>query len=443
MNRNHLIPSTALFAAIALALPIHAEAQLAYVLAFGVEYNDNINLSETNPAEETILRPSIAFSIDRTGSTVQADLVGTLEHQTYLEHSYDNNFRGHLTGTVNWVMVPNRLTWSFADALGVHPINQLAVDAPANRQQTNVFATGPTLFFRLGSTARGQAEMRYTTSHAEETAGFDSQRVGMALRGIKDLSNTSSVSLNLQAQRVRFDDSGELPPTTPNPDYDRYDAYLGYTRTLNQFDLALSAGYSWLRFDQRENEDDAGPLFDVLLGWRPTAQSSFTLDLGYRFTDAAAAMLGAGALTGEPTTDITTGDATVGGETFLERRIELGYHYEATRWSFTIAPHYRDLDYVAEPALDREGIGLRTSIGWALRPRLNLRLHASGEQFDYPTTGASVDHRRFGVTLDYRMTRNWSWHVNARHHQRSSAPAGFDVDQNVFYTWIAWDRTAR
>lgn len=436
----HRCMARAVVAGLLLAGSGTVRAQFDYTLSFGVEHNDNIRLAaEGDEESQTSLRPSLGFSFDRAGAVLQANVYGIIDHRNYLGDERSDQTRGHLLGTVNWMMVPNRLTWSFSDALNVRPINELQADTPDNRQQTNVFATGPTLFFDLGRSARGQAELRYIDSYAEETGRFNSQRVSAALRGIKELSETSSASINLQGQRVEFDDSDALPPITQSPDYDRYDAYLGYSRTLTNVDLDLAAGYSQLRFEDVD-DDHGGPLFRADLGWRASARSTLNLALAYQYTDAAGSMLNAVGTIGVPTTDIDTGDASVTSQPFRERRADLGYSFAGDRWGFNVTPYYRELEYINSPELDREGSGIRASVSRALRARLNWTLYAAAENLDYQTIDRSIEHRSYGTTLGYQMTQRVSWHFSLRHVERDSSPFGIAAEQNIAYLWITFGR---
>ena len=56
-------------ALLALAIPSAASAvQLNYELGFGVEHDDNVNLSENNPESDNILIPTLGFSVSQLGS---------------------------------------------------------------------------------------------------------------------------------------------------------------------------------------------------------------------------------------------------------------------------------------------------------------------------------------------------------------------------------------
>jgi hypothetical protein len=148
-------------ALIALAIPAFAPAvQLDYEVGLGIEHNDNVNLSDRDPISDDILIPSLGFAVSQLGSTVQAAAIGTVEYRDYLGGSFSDEFRGDVNGRLNWTISPERLDFTVQDRLALEPVNALVPNAPNNLQQTNVFALGPILSFRLAETVSGQAERR-------------------------------------------------------------------------------------------------------------------------------------------------------------------------------------------------------------------------------------------------------------------------------------------
>jgi hypothetical protein len=120
--------------------------------------------------------------------------------------------------------LPERLDWVFQDYMSPQQINDLASSSPDNEQQVNLFVTGPTLYARFGAATRGQFDLRYGNSYAEENDDFNGDRYSAAARVLHDLDATSAISGNLEAADVEYDDSAQTS------DYKRYDAYVGYKR---------------------------------------------------------------------------------------------------------------------------------------------------------------------------------------------------------------------
>jgi len=422
-----------------LMLPSAASAfQLDYLVELGLERNDNVNLSEDDPESATILRPMLGFNLQQQGSTVQANASGVVEYRDYTGGEFSNEFRGQLAGHLNWTMMPERLNLTIEDYVSVQPIDPLAQDTPNNQQQTNVFAIGPTLNFRLGPTVRGQAELRYVDSHAQETEEFNTQRLNGALRAIKDLSSTSTISANLVDERVDFTQSDA------GPDYSRYSAFGRYTRNWTKLDLTADLGYSWIDYSGNTVDNRQDPLGRAKLDWRASERSTFSGDVAYQFSDAASDMMDIVIGSTIPTS-IATGDATTTSQPYLEKRVTLGYAYRGERFGFNVTPYYRKLDYGTadidvEAGLDQTGKGATAGFSYLLRPLISTGLTATGENLNYDEI--TREDKTWTVTafLRQQWTRNWSWRAELTHYKRDSTAAGQSSDQNVAYLAITYTR---
>lgn len=424
---------------------VHATPRFDYRLDMGIEHNDNVNLSENDPVSEDILRPAFGFRFSEAGSTIQAYADGVIEYRDYLSGVYANEWRSQLSGRVNWVVMPERLSFVFEDSLGVQPINTLVADAPSNLQQTNVFALGPTFNFHLGAAARGQAELRYINSYAEDTDAFDSSRFVGALRVIKDLDPTSQLSGNLQAEHIDFTHS------TSGPSYDRYSLYGRYTRTLRLFDYSVDLGYT--RIDSGgAGGSDSKPLVRFNADWRPSERSTLTLNAAHQYTDAASSMITTVELRVVPVagapipTSIATGGAVVNSDPYLEDRISLAYTWQGATSAFGVAPFYHKLAYLNPELhpdnndLNESGRGANVFASWDPRPGWKIGAFANGEDLRYRGLDRSDRSFSYGAFLIQQWARHWSWRLDLTHNTRNSNVAGQSSDQNIVYVSVSYTR---
>jgi hypothetical protein len=234
-------------------------ARLDYTAEIGYLHSDNINLSAVDPVAENLLIPQLAFRFSEDGSVVRAQVNGLVEYRDYLGGAFGNEFRGTLDGVVDWTLIPERLKWSFADSLGLNPINLRLPDSPDNLQQTNVFSTGPTLQFRLGQSTMGQAELRYTDSYAQTTDEFNSGRLSAALRALKDLDSTRRLSANLEASKINYDNNSHnrttvTPATRATPRSCRSWIWMSRWATRADFDRGEHINAALIRANELARE---------------------------------------------------------------------------------------------------------------------------------------------------------------------------------------------
>lgn len=402
--------------------------RIDYVIDLTAERNDNLLLRSTDPISLTILRPGIGFDVSHESSTLQTSIIGRAEYRHYGDDRFDDVVDGGLSGRVNWVAIPERLSFTVVDNLTLQPVNTLAADTPGNRQQVNVFSAGPTLSFDWGAGWRGAAELRYVRSEAEITDQFDSDRVDLALRAIKPLSSTSRLAFNAQTQQVDFQDD------LTSRDYIRSELYARYSRTLNQFDIAVDLGYSHLGY-RRDLPGAAGsrsdPLLRTDLTWRPNASHSLGARFSSQFSDVAADSLASVGENGELPTEVITGDTVVNASPYLDRRLDADYTFSGTRWTFGVSPYVGRRRYEDIGLFDQDGYGTGLEASWRARNHLMFGFSGTLSRIDYVNLDRQDGNRRYAGYVRYDWARHWSGTLSLGHYQRTSTAAGLDSDQNV------------
>ncbi|MDQ2972147.1 MAG: hypothetical protein M3R20_04075 [Pseudomonadota bacterium] len=411
--------------------------RLDYTLDLGAEHSSNINLSETNPVSQNLLIPRLAFTFGQAGSTIQARAAGQVEYRDYLEGAFNNEFRGQLSGILNWVVSPQRLSFAVEDYVGLQPVNTLASNTPTNLQQTNVFGAGPTFNFRFGETVRGQAELRYINSTASKTKQFNSQRGLLALRVIKDVSATDQWSGNLEAEHVKFDQNN-AGFNNAGPGYDRYDLYGRYLRKLVHLSIDATLGWSDFAFNQGV-PDQNGLLARAQFQWQVDARNGFNLGLARQFADASQELMIDPSQIGTAT-DIIAGNAQITPQVFHETRIDGGYTFQGGRLRLNIAPFYRRLNYENVPGLNETGHGGTASVNYLLSPLWTLAFAAGEETFKYPALDRHDETLSYGPSVSQQMSPHWGWRLNLTRNQRHSNAIGLSYTENLVFFQLSYKR---
>lgn len=405
---------------------------LDYTLGIGIEHSDNINLSATDPVSQNVLAPTLNFNATQLGSDVQANVGGAILYRDFLGGAYSDQVLGLLSGKVNWSVFPQRLDLTVEDYAGVQPVNVLASNAPNNQQQTNVFAIGPTLRFRLGRTLHGQAELRYINTYAEKTDEFNSQRGSAALRLLKDLNPTDTLSANVEAQHIDYTSS------SGGPNYSHYDLFGRYVSKLANLDLDLAVG--WSQLDFAGNAPSASnPLARASVAWRMTPRSTFTVGVARVYSDAAQAMMVAPGPIGIGTS-IITGDSVISSQVFLERRLQATYAFVDTRFTMTISPLYRKLEYVNSTDLDQTTYGGNLALGYRISEPFTVSLVATQDTSRYHSLNRRDELLGYALNLVDQWTPHWSWRATLAHNRRTSTAAGQGFDENQIYFGLQYKR---
>ncbi|MEO7063762.1 MAG: hypothetical protein ABI082_08350 [Dokdonella sp.] len=422
-------------AGLTLALTAATQAtalDIDYTLGIGIEHSNNINLTATDPISQNILEPTLNFSATQLGSDVQANVGGTVLYRDFLGGAFSDQVLGLLSGKVNWSVLPQRLDLTVEDYAGVQPVNVLASNTPGNQQQTNVFAVGPTFHFLLGGTLHGQAELRYIDSYAQKTDEFNSQRGSAALRVLEDINPTDQLSANLQAQHIDF------TTAAGGPNYDHYDLFGRYLSKLANLDLDVSLGWSQLDFGGGMPSASA-PLARANVAWRMTPRSTVTVGAARVYSDAVEDML----LVPSPAgigSSIVTGNAVIGSQVFLERRLQATYAFVDTRVSLSVTPLYRNLDYINDPRQNQTAHGADFQLGYRISEPLTLSLQATGETSNYETSNRTDKLFGVGLNLAGQWTSHWGWNATLARNRRTSTELNQGYQENKIYFGVQYKR---
>lgn len=430
---NQQVPSTPDTTEGPATLPI-----LDWAVGLGYEHTDNIDRSNTNQTNQDILQPSLNFAYNKQGSKFQAQVTGVVQYVDYLQSFYGNEFRGQLTGMLNWTIAPQRLNFSVQDYSSVEPVSIRASNAPSNQQQVNVLVAGPTLLFRMGDALRGQVDLRYVNTTASKTKDFNSQRGQAAFRAIRDLNATDTLSFNAEALHVDF---SNVDPLTTASQYNQYNAYLRYQSHLNHVELDFSAGASRTSFSGGAG-DHSGALIRGGITWRASPRNTFQINATDQLADSTANLIQSPSFANVDVTDISVqiGRTAISPVLYRERGVNMNYAYQAPRLGFTLTPYYTKLRQINGNDLSRDGYGAIAGITYLVRPLLILGVTVGSQTSEY-TLDDSRD-RDTSVTLDLsrQFTPHWSWRIALNHQSRNSTRPGYDYDENQVFAILYYRR---
>jgi hypothetical protein len=421
-----------LAAALALLLPAAVPAQnispetplrLDYRLGFGIEHNDNILRTLDAAQSETLLLPRLAFALASDSERLSLQAAGDLEFRSYQNNSFDNelNTRLGLRGSFN--ILPQRLSWVFEDYLGLQPVDASAVDRPDNRQRTNVLVTGPTLSLRPSANSRLLGELRYVDSWAEETADFNSERISLAVRGLRQTSPRMSLSANLEYGDVEFDraDSRGQP-------YRRTDAYGRIDRRGARSEWSLDLGGSRIAPDTGDSL--SGLLARARLAFEPTESSRIEARLSRQFADAVQDLVFAAPRLedfDQPISLPSLRTSFLSADLYRGIDASVGYVRDSAVGFLRADAYSRELDYLENDTLDQEVRGAVLGASRQLRSNLALSGFVGVDWRNYRFDGREDRESSAGLALRWQWLRNLGLDVGYSHNRRDS-----DVATQVF-----------
>lgn len=428
------LPRSLLCVALLAVLPQTARAaELDYRLDFAVSHNSNITLSEDDPVSETTLSPGVSFELTQSGTSVEMIARGDFRYLSYTGDTFDDEVRGRFSGHLNWEAIPERLDFVVEDYLSDQPVDILSPFTPNNTQRINIFTGGPTLHARFGKTTRGQLDLRYSHSRAEETSDFDGERYNAAVRVLHEISVTDLVSFNLETNRVDFEQNDGFP------NYTRNDGYVSYLRNLKDIDMSFDLGYSEL--DLENDDTHTSPLARASIGWRITPHTTLDARASYQFSDATQNLATRpGAADDAIGSDINSGDVLITADTYRQRRIDLGYRFTSVRSDLEIGPYYERAKYIGDPSFDNDNRGIYIDYRYRLQPLLTLTATVAHQRRDFDNLDREDRDSTYAVGLIKRFTRHWSARLDLRRTTRNSSAPGSSYDDNAAIVSVSYQR---
>lgn len=347
----------------------------------GVGASDNIYEVQSPRKSETMPTAGFDLALHREGTVLNADVTGLFSYYDYVHDSYSNDVFGRLDGTVKLSLVPERLVWVVEDSFGQEALNPFQPNSPNNREYVNFVSTGPDLSLHLGEQGFIHLGARYANVHYQ-TSPFDNNRPSETLAIGRELSANSSLSLNVDAVQIRFDNTTQTTVVDgltfpPNTDFDRREAYLRYEARGARTALAVNLGVS-------ETDETAGwhskPLVELDVSRRLTPFTNLTLSAGQELTDAAEGFrnLQPGAAGG-----ILLAPVAGTYDSYVARYISGGWRLERERTTIALSDRYEEDSHSVDSLLDVKRNDLELNIGRRLTPMVGVQLLGSMNTGNY------------------------------------------------------------
>jgi hypothetical protein len=371
--------------------PVPAELT-HYGIAAGVGETDNVSLSSTHPKSQTIAAANLNFDLRRSGSLLDASALGNFTDLDYLQGAYSNQVLGRFDGLANAKLWSNRLTWMAAEDFGEQQIDPFAAIVPSELQRVNVFTTGPDLTLHPSYTTFVTLDARYSNV-SYQTSPFDSRNLSASAAFGHQISPLSSLSVVVQAEQLRFNN------TQLNTNYSRREAYGRYRIRGARTSIEAQLGAT--------QADDVGywktsPLARLELTRRISPFSVVTLAGGREFTDTGGsfASLRAGAGGG-----IAVAAASQSTGNYLRNYGSAGWQFARLRTTLGLTADWEHDAYDRQSQFDTTREDLALNLGRSLTPKLSVSLTGTVDRYDYSHQGFV---NRFGTadaTLTYRPGR--------------------------------------
>ncbi|MDB6092085.1 MAG: hypothetical protein JWN85_4869 [Gammaproteobacteria bacterium] len=395
------------------AQPFGVGPEVSYIdLSVGLGETDNVLLSRSDTKFQTMALAGVDFEVRRRGTRLNTDLKGDFAYLDYLQHAYSKQLIGRLDGEATFALFPEWLTWVVDDSFGESAVSPYESTTPSNLEKINVVSTGPEIVLRPGQAIFLRLNARYAYSYYESSP-FDSKRtLGTATIG-RDLSRTSSVSLNVVSERLRFKN------TVVNTNYDRRKLYIGCNLRGSHTDFSANGGAT--------QANDRGhwvttPLVELDATRTLSRSSKLSFLAGRQFIDIADAFrsLRSGAAGGIVVAPVVGTTAN-----YLSSYASGGWAFERHRTSFEITGRWeRDAYDSQHSALNVTRGGVELRVGRRMSSTLTAEAFGALYRENYAGQRFSDAYGVLGGAIALKPGRSTGFRVRYEHNRRTSSGAG-------------------
>ncbi|HEY3517012.1 MAG TPA: hypothetical protein VGL98_08185 [Gammaproteobacteria bacterium] len=348
---------------------------------FGHVESDNIARTAT-PEDGSYESLGLLADFARNSQRFDADIHADLESRSYSLDTLDSEIVGTLNAGAAVHIIPQRFSWEFNDYHGQGITDPYAAIGPGNREQLNVFTTGPSVDLPLG--ARTSLELGATLSRRrfDETA-VDSDSKLTEIGVHRQTSTTARLGLVVSTDKVEYVD-------VLAPEYDIDKLLVRYEKQLATGRVRADVGTNEISTGNFKSD---GPLYYFIWTRSLTSRSGLSVRAGQELTDAGGALI-EGLNPGLEGSSFP--DVVVTPSPLEQRRLSVSYELAMSRTTVNAGiGSYAD-DYFSGNAADNDWKTLHLSALRTISPKLNVGL-------DYDR----VD-REFGDITQPDSTDSWT-----------------------------------
>jgi hypothetical protein len=362
----------------------------------------------------------VILDVGRSRPRTDLALVADLDFRKYHPSVFPDERLGVLNMLASLDAVPERFSWFFQDDYGDRRTNPFGADSPSNRENYNVFTTGPDASIPLAQRTYLTLSGEYSDREYTETNVLDSIDKTGSVGLLRVLSTTTTVEIESSISEVEYDFDIQ--------GFEIETLLLKYNRELA--DGAVSAEVGTNELDVSGEKTDS-PVFrfawDRLVGSR----SRLIVSANREFTDTGSLLgRGLGGIDSELDLDVLLSLSALESE-----RINLQYELTLSKTFWAIGLGAADEAYDADPTLDNQGRNAHFTLRRRLTSRLNLVLDVDTLRRDFTTVDEVSREYTYRLRLDRQLTRRLSFGLGLESEKREGQDAFDEQSYELVLTY--------
>ncbi|HEY4339883.1 MAG TPA: outer membrane beta-barrel protein [Steroidobacteraceae bacterium] len=394
-------------------------------VSVGIGETDNIFQTSTDERSQTMELTGIDFGWMRTGSALDANVVGNFNYLDYLQGAYASQLLGRFDGLTSLSLFEDHLKWFLQDDFGEGQLDPYAPSTPTNLEHVNYLTTGPEFTLRPISDTVLQAGARYALA-TYQVSPFNGWRMSENVLLERLLSPNSNVALGAESEQLRFDD------TAFNSDYDRSRFYVRYDISGARTHLTAAVGETQTNDGGRTV---ATPLVQFDLTHNLAPQTVLTFTAGRQFTDAADAFSdlrggAAGGIVVAPVAETT--------EDYLDNYVTAGLQLTGRRTTISATAAYERDVYAIDDAFNVTHASLELRADRQLSEILSADVFGAVIQSRYFDQGGHINSNIVGASVTWQAGRTLAVEARYAHNFQDTSVPGSGFSSNLVFVTVTY-----
>lgn len=241
----------------------------------GIIYSDNLERTEDGNSE-SLITTDVTGQIIGIGNNYDLDVEAAVIWREYFDSAYESDVLPQFRGEANWAPAPERFVWTVRNNFGQVALSPGEILQPVDRQDINVFSTGPAVTFPLGQRTNLQLAGLFSDIYYENDE-TDYNRLGGSVTLERHISVNQVAYIRGFTNRTEFKED----------QFDSYDiigVYLGYEGLGARTEISAEVGVEELHDD---GDSEQGLHLAIDLDRTLGERSSASLRLLSQYSDSA------------------------------------------------------------------------------------------------------------------------------------------------------------
>lgn len=398
----------------------------AYGLGYSSMYSSNIAHASVNPQKEWINSVMAGIGYAENTPDVVARVLSQAQYNKY-KYVYGDETLFNLDSSAVWTVSPQRFNWSAQDVYRQLPVVITATATPANRQNVNVFSTGPDFLLHFSPVQTLALGARYGNFYASRS-NVDNDNVSGYARWLYQSTPRTTYSLNYEVFQVDYKDD------VANVNRKQQDLYLSVHTRPSRSEYMLDLGTTRISRDRMADLRQGRGRLSWVREINP--ETNMGASVGAEFSNTGNDVLAASAAAAGPAPSPApvVQPSVVTGDVYRTKRGQVFYSRHSSRFGTSLQVFGQEVDYQLTPFDNRQSGG-DLQLSYYYSDTITTTLFSYYVKTKYTILTRRDTDRDAGLRFAYRVGRDILTALEGRRIERSSTdPTAPFTDNRILFT---------